>query len=100
MASHAPPALCSTPAYKPYLPLAGFPPAQGWCSTVSLPSSQDGQDASPCQGSGELCALLAELKEGAEGGFARGVWYGVLFSSFFFAFGYWFGMEEGKRRSR
>ncbi|KAF6238571.1 hypothetical protein HO173_003076 [Letharia columbiana] len=36
MASPAPPAVCSTAAYQHFLPLAGFPPAQGLLIVTSL----------------------------------------------------------------
>lgn len=84
MASPAPPAVCSTAAYHHFLPLAGFPPAQGWCSTVSLLSKRDERDSAnalagqdvECPLGSNLCALLADLKA-ADRDFARGVWYGI-----------------------
>lgn len=83
MASHAALAVCSTAAYQSFLPLAGFPPAQGWCSTVSLLSKRNEQNNVnalaprdvPCPLGSDLCALLADLKA-ADHEFARGVWYG------------------------
>lgn len=85
MTSHAASAVCSTAAYQNFLPLAGFPPAQGWCSTVSLLSKRSEQNSAnalapqdvPCPLGSKLCTLLADLKT-ADREFARGVWYGIL----------------------
>ena len=85
MASHAAPAVCSTAAYQNFLPLAAFPPAQGWCSTVSLLPRRSEQDSAnalaphdvQCPVGSNLCALLADLKA-ADREFARGVWYDIL----------------------
>ena len=83
MASHAAQTVCYTPTFQNFLPLAGFPLAQGWCSTVSLLSERNERDEAnaltsqdvPCPVGSNLCALLADLKV-ADHEFARGVWYG------------------------
>ena len=84
MASPAP-GVCSTAAYQHFHPLAGFPPAQGWCSTVSLLPERNDQEAAnglaprdgQCPLGSTLCDLLAELKA-LDRGSAREAWYGIL----------------------
>ena len=80
MAIPGPPAICSLPAYQA---LAGFPPALGYCSSVSFLDERKHQsDASlyatrdvPCPvGYDSLCDLLSELKASGPD-FARGAWY-------------------------
>ena len=80
MTSHPNPALCSTAAYQHFRPLAGFSPALGWCSKVSLLSRGSADEANAlaqpgmqCPVGSQLCNLLAELKA-ADREFARGVW--------------------------
>lgn len=86
MASHPPPAVCSTAGYQNFHSLAGFSPAQGWCSSVSLLSKKRSEEDEAkalaqrdvqCPAGSDLCNLLAELKA-ADREFARGVWYGIL----------------------
>ena len=86
MASPASPAVCSTTSYQHFHPLAGFPPAQGWCSTVSLLPERNVQAGAkelaprdgPCPLGSTLCDLLAELKA-LDRESAREAWYGILF---------------------
>ena len=85
MANPARPAVCSTADYQLFHPLAGFPPALGWCSTVSLlPRRSEHDDANAlaprdiqCPTGSTLCALLADLKA-TDREFARGAWYDTL----------------------
>lgn len=83
MAYQALPAVCSLPAYETFMPLSGFVPALGYCSTTSLPNKRTdhalairqmlGQDQCPA-GDNRLCDLLSKLKA-SDHEFARGVWY-------------------------
>lgn len=83
MAYQGPFTVCSLPAYETFLPLSGFVPALGYCSTTSLPNKRTdhalairqtpGQDQCPV-GDSYLCDLLSELKA-SDHEFARGVWY-------------------------
>ena len=85
MASPASPAVCSTTSYQHFHPLAGFPPAQGWCSTVSLLPDRNARAGAkglaprdgPCPLGSTLCDLLAELKA-LDRESAREAWYGIL----------------------
>ena len=83
MAYQDSPAVCSLPAYQTYVPLSGFPPALGYCSTTALLNEgADQTNANPqipsevqCPaGDDYLCDLLFELKS-SDHDFARGVWY-------------------------
>ena len=51
------------------MPLAGFPPALGYCSTTALRDNQE-----QCIGESHLCDLLSELVA-SDHEFARGIWY-------------------------
>ena len=83
MAYQDSPAICSLPAYQTFVPLSGFPPALGYCSTTALLNGGTGQTNAGPQMPGEvqcpagddhLCDLLFELKS-SDHEFARGVWY-------------------------
>lgn len=83
MASQAPPAVCSLPTYQTFMPLSGFPPALGYCSTTSLLNTGTDRvtvrlntlrDVQCPAGDSFLCDLLSELKA-SDPEFARGVWY-------------------------
>ena len=86
MAFQAPPAVCSLPAYQTFMPLSGFSPALGYCSTTSLldkrtdriaTSLRTSRDVQCPAGDNYLCDLLSEL-EASDHEFARGVWYASL----------------------
>ena len=83
MAYQAPPAVCTLPAYETFIPLSGFVPALGYCSTTALLNKKTDQVPAIRQLPGEvqcpagesrLCDLLSELKA-SDREFARGVWY-------------------------
>ena len=83
MAYQPAPSVCSLPAIEPFMPLAGFPPARGYCSTtILLDKRTDHGAASPftprefkCPAIySYVCDLLSELK-GSDQEFARAVWY-------------------------
>ena len=93
----ASPAVCSAAGYQQFQALAGFPPARGFCSTVSVQPrgiDQEGaQELAPrddfqCPIGSDLCDLLAQLKA-LDGESARGAWYGALFF-FFLEWDKWF----------
>ena len=83
MAFRDPLAICSLPAYQTFIPLSGFPPALGYCSTTSLLNERTHRNAASLYASRDyqcpvgndyLCELLSELTA-SDPDFARGVWY-------------------------
>lgn len=83
MAYQPAPVICSLPAYDAFMPLAGFPPARGYCSTTALLDERTdhiiaGRRTPPefqCPViDNSLCDLLSEL-QGSDREFARSVWY-------------------------
>lgn len=83
MTYQGPPAVCSLPTYQTFMPLSGFPPALGYCSTTSLLNKRTGHHAASLHtprdvqcpaGDNSLCDLLSELTA-SDNEFARGVWY-------------------------
>ena len=83
MANQGSSAFCSLPAYQTFMPLSGFPPAVGYCSTTSLPNQRREYDAAYMHtprdficpvGNTQLCDLLSQLKA-SNHDFAQGVWY-------------------------
>ena len=86
MASQVSSPVCSLPAYQMFMPLSGFPPALGYCSTTALlnkrtnhitASSQRPPDFQCPTIDTSLCDLLSQLKA-SDHEFARGVWYVYL----------------------
>ena len=75
-------ALCSLPAYQMFMPLSGFPPARGYCSTTSLPNKRREYDTAYTHKPRDLCPavdthlcdLLSKLKA-SNHDLAQGVWY-------------------------
>lgn len=76
-------ALCSLPVYQTFMPLSGFPPALGYCSTTSLPNKRREYDTAfthtprdidcPADDT-QLCDLLSQLMV-SNHELAQGVWY-------------------------
>ena len=87
MASPPSNGVCALAAYQHFQQLAGFPPARGFCSSLSLlpPGYVPGGGAKElaerddsCPVGSAVCDLFAELK-GLDRESARSVWYGTLF---------------------
>ena len=75
--------VCSLPAYQTFMPLSGFPPALGYCSTTALLNKRSSHitdnlrvppDAICPTDNQFLCDLLSDLKA-SDHEFAQGVWY-------------------------
>ena len=74
---------CSLPPYQTFMPLSGFPPARGYCSSTAFLDKSTNDNTAvvhtardiPCPaGDHSLCDLLSDLKA-SDDEFTRSVWY-------------------------
>ena len=75
--------VCSLPTYQSFMPLAGFPPALGYCSSTAFVNNRRKSIADNLQVPPDaqcpaevtsMCDLLSDLKA-SDHEFAQGVWY-------------------------